>query len=78
MVICLEQSFYDFQTPVIPPIQTYTVTETSDCLNTFQHFLDPFTGYIGWVWNKLYKRSLLTDLQFPKYEALEDLYFTLM
>ena len=77
LVICHEQSFYDSQIPIIHPIQKYTVIELSDCLNTFQHFLDPFTGYIGWVWNKLYKSSLLKGIQFPKYEALEDLYFNL-
>lgn len=78
MVICYEEAFQDSQVPILHPVETYNISETTDSLSTFNHFLDNFTGYIGWACNKLYKKSLLTNICFPidrKY--LEDIFFNI-
>lgn len=38
------------------------------------HFMDGFTGYIGWCWNKLYKADCIKQIRFRDY-GYEDLVF---
>lgn len=78
LVICYEVAFQDLQVPDINPIETYTISEVTDNLSTLHHFLDRFTGYIGWACNKLYAKSLLTGISFPiDIHHLEDVHFNL-
>ena len=44
-------------------------------LQVLNHFTDDFTGVISWSVNKLYKRELVTDISFPEYKYIEDLYY---
>jgi glycosyltransferase involved in cell wall biosynthesis len=78
MVICYEEAFQDSQVPDVHPVETYHISEVTDNISTFNHFLDNFTGYIGWSCNKLYKKTLLAGICFPvdrKY--LEDICFNI-
>jgi glycosyltransferase involved in cell wall biosynthesis len=78
LAICYEVSFLNNQVPDIQPIETYTISEVTDYLGTFHHFLDSFTGYIGWSCNKLYAKSLLAGISFPAdINYLEDIHFNL-
>lgn len=40
-----------------------------------EHFVDPFTGPIGWLWNKLYKRDVINNIRFQNFKVLEDITF---
>lgn len=40
-----------------------------------EHFLEPFTGNIGWVWNKLYSRDLIGSSRFIRVKNMEDVMF---
>ncbi len=55
----------------VPELET--IIEDSD--QYISHFMDTFTGLIGWLWNKLYKRSVVNDLVFRDFRVLEDIVF---
>lgn len=57
----------------------YSEMHIEDVENTQQlvaHFMDDWTGPVNFVWNKLYKRDILRDLQFPIGRLMEDVYFS--
>ncbi len=55
----------------IPEKECFSVVDMQDCI---------FTAFIGWPWDKLYKRSFIEglSLRFPDIQNSEDLYFVFM
>lgn len=76
LAVCHEQSFSDSTN--LPPMKTchtYHLQSVESQTEYFLHFTDPFTGPATWVWNKLYRRSLLSGITFPEGRQMEDIFF---
>lgn len=54
----------------------YTIesVEDTECLK--KHFMDAWTGPINFVWNKLYRREIVSNLLFPVGRKMEDIWFS--
>ena len=64
LVICHEQIFSDSRVlPSMESCHTYHLQSIESQDGFFLHFMDPFMGPATWVWNKLYRRSLLSDIR---------------
>lgn len=76
LVICHEQIFSDSSVlPSMEACHTYHLQSIESQDGFFLHFMDPFTGPVTWVWNKLYRRSLLSDIHFQEGKKMEDISF---
>ncbi len=38
-----------------------------------EHFMEDFTGHVSWLWNKLYRRSVIDGIRIPILRTMEDL-----
>ncbi len=70
--LCLEQAFNDGETePDFSEKKDIEIRlENHD--DYIKHFMDSFTGPIGWSWNKLYKAELFNNIRYREYK-LEDI-----
>ena len=72
--ICNEAAFADGkEDPAFDNTPLGEITE-EDHQQYIEHFMDGFTGHIGWNWNKLYRADYLKKIQFREY-AYEDIVF---
>lgn len=51
---------------------TITIETTSEYI---EHFTDPFTGPVGWLWNKLYRKQAIGNIRFRNFRVVEDIVF---
>lgn len=56
-------------------VKDYTLLRNENKSEAIMHFIDKFTGYIGWTWNKLYKADLVKSTKFIEGAYLEDIVF---
>ncbi|MCH4192424.1 MAG: glycosyltransferase [Butyrivibrio sp.] len=56
-----------------PLSEHYEILDQDALLN---HFMDRYTGQIGWAWNKLYKHNLIGDTRFEPNAIMEDIMFS--
>ncbi|WP_029233683.1 glycosyltransferase family 2 protein [Butyrivibrio sp. VCB2006] len=72
--LCLEQTFEDGEEEpelVYEPGKDIHIESHAEYI---EHFMDSFTGPIGWSWNKLYKAEVLKSIRYRNYK-LEDIIF---
>lgn len=75
LVICKEQTFFN-DTDIIPSSQdTYFIESVETQKDFLWHFMDSFTGPLCWVWNKLYRRTLLENISFQEGKKMEDIIY---
>ncbi len=62
---------YSVKTEQLPSCDPFSVDDMRDCI---------FTAFVGWPWDKLYKRSFIDthSLRFPILHNSEDLYFVFL
>lgn len=74
IAICNEIAFDENRIPSFDDIRNDNVT-LEDAKEYMNHFCDPFTGHIGWIWNKLYTRSAISNALFEEFRVGEDIVF---
>ncbi len=72
--LCHEQAFDEGTKEPMLVLDESTCTHLENHDEYMCHFMDSFTGLIGWSWNKLYKASVLKDIYYRNY-MYEDIVF---
>lgn len=72
--VCNEEAFIDGNTEPEFDREPVGTMIQEDHDRYVEHFMDGFTGHIGWCWNKLYRADYLKHIRFREY-AYEDIVF---
>ena len=70
--LCLEKAFDDGKAEPDFSNKEDIIVRVEEHEEYIEHFMDPFTGPIGWSWNKLYRSQLFKDVRYRDY-MLEDI-----